>query len=747
MTEKPLLPMNRRRFLKIGIASGAALTLGVYVGVGGEARKSGREVWPARPDAFTPNAWVRVGGDDSVTVRVHHTEMGQGIATALSMIVAEELDADWSRVGAEIAPAEAVYKNPEFGIQMTAGSTSVKTSWEPLREAGAAARHMLVAAAAARWGVTAGECSTQQGEVVHERTGRRIRYGALVEDAAKQPVPERVTLKNREQYRLVGKSIPRLDTPAKAHGRAEFGIDVRLPGLLHATVVHAPAFGACMEKFDAAEALRLPGVRKIAAIPSGVAVVADTFWQAKTAAEALKIQWEPNRKTEMTTSAIRARWETLVRTEGKNLFHQGDVENAFKDAAKTIEAVYEVPFQAHATPEPMNCTAHVQRDRCEVWAPTQNQDGAQEAAAHITGLGYDRVTVHTPFVGGGFGRRTAVDYVAEAVEISKMMKGPVKVIWTREEDMQNGFFRPASCALLKAGLDRQGRPLAWLHRIVGPDQLTYQLPNLVPTMLPYAVPRALRNVAGTLAGTVLPPLMRGKRAVEGAAPLCYDLENVTVEYVHDDPGVPLGFWRSVAFSQNIFFVESFMDEIAAATGRDPLELRLSLSQKNPRFKKVLEVACEKADWKKGPGGNLHQGIAAFDFHGTRIAVVAGIAIDERGRIRVPRVVCAADCGTVIHPRTIREQITSGIVFGLTATLKSRITLTDGKIDQSNFHDFRILRMNEVPDVQVHIVPGDYPPTGIGELAVPAIGPAVANAVFAATGKRIRHIPIFPEDLI
>jgi CO/xanthine dehydrogenase Mo-binding subunit len=742
MTEEPSVGMSRRRFLKIGAFAGAGLTVGIYLGTGGERRKSQTEVWSDHKGHFKPNAWVCIGPDESVTVRVNHTEMGQGITTALAMIVAEELDADWANVRVDIAPAEALYKNPAFNCQMTAASTSVKTSWDPLRRAGAAARQMLMAAAARTWDVPIGECRTERGVVLHEESDRRLRYGELVEAAAKLAEPDQVILKEHGSFRIIGHPIPRLDTLEKVNGSAVFGIDVRVPGMLNATVVHAPVFGARAVAFDATAVGQMPGVHKVFEISSGIAVVADTFWQAKTAAENIRIQWAAEEREGLGSEALRTRWAGLCGTKGKSVFRQGDVEQAFEGAAKTIQAIYELPYQAHATPEPMNCTAHVEKDRCEIWAPTQNQDGAQETAARITGLGYDRIAVHTPFVGGGFGRRVSVDYVAEAVEISKAVRAPVKVTWTREEDMRNGFYRPAVLGLLEAALDADGQPIAWKHRIVGPDHMAHQLPHLIPTSLPYGIPRALRNTAGALASLILPRIVPGKKAVEGAAPLSYALANVAVEYVHDDPGIPLGFWRSVAFSQNVFFVESFMDEIAAAAGRDPLALRLSLLHPAPRLKDVLELAAEKANWGQPPRDNWYRGLAAYDFHGTHLAAVAEISVGQNGRIRVHRVVCAVNCGVVVNPKLVAAQITGGIAFGLTAALKSRITVTKGQVDQGNFDDFPLLRMHEMPEVEVHIVPSADSPTGIGESAVPIIAPAVANAFFAATGRRMRRLPLF-----
>ena len=738
--------IHRRRFLKIGIVGGGLLAMGGYLSLGGEKNKSASQVWPQHLDHFHPNAWLCIDRDGSVTVRVNHSEMGQGITTALAMIVADALDVDWENVRAEIAPAESVYKNPEYHNQMTAGSTSVKTSWEPLQKAGATARQMLITAAANQWKVDSDACSTDKGVVVHAATGSQLRYGQLVDAASRLPVPETVRPKQTQTSPIIGKSLPRLDTIAKVTGQAVYGMDVRLPGLLHATVVHPPAIGTRLIHADSKAAKDYPGVRHVVTIASGIAVLADTFWQAREAAEALTLQWSAPSGETMSSPAISRRWKTLIKQSGKPVFQKGDTQILPDDPDRTIEAVYELPLQAHATPEPMNCTAHVKPDGCQIWAPTQNQDGAQEAAARITGLAYDRITVNTPFMGGGFGRRVSVDYVIEAVELSKAVNAPVKVIWTREEDMQNDHFRPASMALMRATLDGNNRPTAWLHRIVGPDHMTHQLPGLLPTILPYGVPRMVRNLAGSLARTVLPRVVAGKKAIEGAAPLIYGVDDVTVEFVHDDPGIPLGFWRSVAYSQNVFYVESFMDEIAAHCGQDPLDQRLSLLAHDPRLQAVLRRVAEKSKWRHKAADGMYQGLAACNFHGARLAAVAGITIREGGRIRVRRVDCAVDCGRVIHPGIVVDQITGGIVFGLTAALKSRITMTRGRVDQRNFDTFALLRMDETPEINVHLVGSAHPPTGIGEAAVPLAGPALANAVYAATGKRIRHLPIWPENL-
>lgn len=732
--------MNRRRFLKIGVSSGALLTLGAYLGAGGERSGSVRELWRDQPDGLTPNAWVSIGKDDSVTVRIAHSEMGQGVSTALAMLVAEELDADWGGVRVEIAPADAAYKNPAFNCQMTAASTSVKTSWIPLRRAGAAARLMLVAAAAQRWGVPAGECRTENGAVVHDASARRIRYGALVDSAAKLAPPEQVPLKDATRFTLIGRPVRRLDTADKIRGRTVFGIDVRLPGLLHAAVIHPPVLGAQVGGFDAAAVAHMPGVLKVLKMSTGIAVVASTYWQAQTAADALPARWSLEARRAVSSRELHPRWAGLCRGQGAPVYRQGDAAQAIARAPKSISAVYSVPFQAHAAPEPMNCTADVRPDRCDIWVPTQAQDAAREAAARITGLPYDRIGVHTTFVGGGFGRRMTVDYVVEAVEISKAVEAPVKVVWSREEDTRTDVYRPGSHAFLEAAIGPDGLPTAWRHVIVGPDQMAHQLPGMIAGMLPYGVPRAVRNAAAGVARVVLPRVVPGKKACEGAAPLPYDVENVVVEYVHDDPGIPLGFWRSVAFSQNVFFVESFMDEIASATNQDPMALRLALLEHKPRLAQAIRLAGTKAAWGAARPG-LHQGLAAYDFHGTSVAMIAEVPARPDRRIQVHRIVCALDCGTVINPGIVKSQIEGGIAFGLTAALKGEITFTEGRVDQGNFDDFPLLRMDEMPVVEVHLVPSGEPPTGIGESAVPPAAPAVANAVFKATGKRVRDLPL------
>lgn len=745
--EKERVNRGRRRFLKIGGLAGAGLLVGVYFVAGGERRKSATEVWNGKSDFLLPNAWVRIGPDSKVTVRVNHSEMGQGILTALPMMLAEELEVDWSLVRAEIAPAEAVYKNPKFNIQMTAASTSVLTSWDILREAGATAREMLLSAACKSWVVPRAECYAEKGFVYHRPTGRRISYGELVAIAATLPLPENVTFKEANQFKIIGRSIPRLDTLAKIDGSAVFGTDIQVPDQLVATVIHPPVFGSKFKSFDSTQSKAIPGVHQVLPIKTGVAIVGRTFWEVQKGADVLKVVWENNEKDNLNSEAFRRRWENLTREEGKTVFKRGKPEEGFDASVRKLRAFYELPFQAHATPEPMNCTAHVREDRCELWVPTQNQDAAQETAARITGLPFEKVQVHTTFLGGGFGRRIESDYVAEAVEISKKIKAPVKVLWTREEDIQHDFYRPASYHELQAGLDPKGMPIAWTHRIVGPDHMAQRLPSLLRNMLPYWVPRGARNMATSFMEFMAPKVIPGEKACEGAAPLEYGIRNVRVDFVHDDPGVPTGFWRSVAFSSNVFAVESFIDEIAYETKKDPFELRHELLKGVPRLRNVLGLAFEKSRILPEQLHGKSQGLALCDFHGTLLAMVAEVSVSSHGNVKVHRVNCAVDCGTVINPKIVRAQIKSGIVFGLTATLKSSVTIRGGQTEQSNFDDFPLLRFDEMPEINVHIVQSTRPPTGIGETAVPLIAPAVTNGVFAATGKRIRKLPIDPKELM
>jgi isoquinoline 1-oxidoreductase beta subunit len=736
--------LSRRNFLKTTLAAGTGLVVSAQLpgcSTEGQSKNSHRSGHAA---GFFPNAWITVHPDDTVTVMVNHSEMGQGITTALCMIVAEELEADWSKVRFEIAPVADIYKHPTYGIQWTVSSRSVESSWDLLREAAAMARELLIAAAADSWGVTPADCRAVCGRVRHRSGTQSISYGRLVHKAAAMPSPGHVRLKQPHEFSIIGRPVHRLDGEVKINGSAKFGTDIRVKGMLTATVIHPPVFGAGITSDNRREILTLPGVRQVMAIESGLAIVADTFWQAKSAMEKAAVQWESNELDRVDSDKLFERWTELGRQEGKAFYETGDADAIFENAGRILEATYDLPYQAHATPEPMNCTADVREDACDIWAPTQNQKGSQEIAAKITGLACSAITVHTTYLGGGFGRRALVDYVGEAVQLSLKMKTPVKVMWTREEDIRRDFYRPATHNRMQAVVDGKGNPLAWRHRIVGADAFGQCMPRIMTAMMPDAVPRFIKNAADFLAGRVMPGIVSGKKAVLGAGPLPYAIENMRVEFIDDDPGIPTCWWRSVAPSSNCFAVECFIDEIAAASGRDPFDLRCELLAGAPRLLNVVRIVAEKAHWHLKPAGNIHRGMACHNFQNTMVAMVAEVSVLGNGEITVHRVVCAVDCGVAVNPKTIEAQIQSGVVFGLSATLKSAVTVKNGVTQESNFDDFPILRFDEMPLVSTHIVTSTRPPTGIGEVAVPVIAPAVANAVFAATGRPVRKLPIEPQ---
>ena len=705
--------MERRAFLQVGGTIGAGLVVGFRL-----------------PDAhgvlpFAPNAWVKVDADGTVTVTIDKSEMGEGNHTALAMIVAEELDADWSKVKLGPLPANPAGWSRRMS---TGGSTSVRTSYEILRKAGASARAMLIGAAAQTWAVDPATCHTEPGSVTHPESSRRIAYGALADKAATIPVPADPPLKDPKDFRILGTRVHRIDTPSKVNGSAEFGIDVRMPGMLFATIERAPVFGGKVKSLDATAAKAVPGVRHVVELSgtpwtgvngawgvgteSGVAVVADTYWQAVQGRRALRITWDEG--TAATLSDIPGKLAALANQAGVTAKTTGDAAAALAGAVKKIEGVYTVPFLHHATMEPMNCTAYVRAGECEVWAPTQNQTRAQEVAAEAAGIPKEKVRIHTTLLGGGFGRRLESDFVAEAVSISKAINAPVKVIWSREDDTKHGFYRPATYNKLSAGLDAQNRPVAWTHHIVAPPILTKFGP--------------LQNgIDGTL--------------IDGAADVPYAFPNLFVDQLAVDLPIPLGFWRSVGASQNAFVVECFFDEVAAAAGRDPYELRRELLQAKPRHLRVLELAASKAGWGSPLPPGRGRGIAIAEWEPTTCAEVAEVSVGADRTVRVHRVVAAVDCGPVVNPDTIEAQMQGGVVFGLSAALYGEITIDKGRVQQGNFNDYPVLRMPEMPVVEVHIVPSSDPQGGIGEPSVPPTAPAVCNAIFAATGKRIRSLPI------
>jgi len=712
-------PLDRRSFLKTGVAAGAGLVIGFYLPGRREALAASRAGEAAASGMI--NAWVRISPDDRVTVIVSKSEMGQGVATSMPMLLAEELECDWKKVRFEFAPAALVYFDPFFHMQGTGGSTSVRSGWVPLRQAGATAREMLIAAAAQKWSVDASECHAEDGRVVHAGTKRSATYGSLAEAAAKIPPPTNVKLKDASQFKIIGKPAKRLDTVEKTNGKAGFGIDVRRPGMLHAVVARCPVFGGKVKSFDATKAKAVPGVKDVVEISTGVAVIADNTWTALQGRKALDVEWDEGPAADVSTESMFKMFESATQKPGVNARKVGDADTAMSGAAQKIEAVYTAPYEAHATMEPMNCTADVREDSVEVWAPTQFQTPTQANAARIGGVKPEAVTVHTTFLGGGFGRRGWSDFVNEACETSKAMKAPVQVTFTREDDMQHDYYRPASYCKFTAGLDANGKIVAWQNRIACDSISNWFFPGSVKNGM-------------------------DSSSVEGCSDIPYDIPNISVDYNMVSGLIPQGFWRSVGCSQNGFFRESFIDEIAAATKQDAYQFRRALLSKSPRNLGVLDLAAEKGDWGKPLPAGRFRGIAVVEAFNTYVAEVAEISVDK-GDVKVHRVVVAVDLGQVVNPNIIRQQVVGGVVYGLSQALKGQITIDKGRVVQGNFDTFEVLRMNEMPaKVEVYIVPSTADPTGMGEPAVPPIAPAVANAIFAATGKRIRHIPIHSEDL-
>jgi isoquinoline 1-oxidoreductase beta subunit len=710
----PANGLSRRRFLQAGAAAGGGLLLSLSLPfANGEAEA-------ADADGFAPNAFIRIGRDGEIVLTMPYVEMGQGTYTSIPMLIAEELEVDLKQVRLEHAPPnEKLYANPLLGVQATGNSNAVRGAWQPLRQAGATARTMLVSAAAKRWNVDPASCRAEKGEVIHVASSRRLKYGALVADAAKLPLPapEGVTLKRVGDFKLIGTPAKRLDTPAKVNGSAVYGIDVRPPGVKIATLAQSPVFGGRVKSVDDAKAKAVKGVRQIVRLDDAVAVVADHMGAAKKGLAALVIEWDDGPHAKLDTATIVAELEKATLQPGAVAQNLGDVDKAMAGAVTKVEATYQVPFLAHAAMEPMNCTVHVRKDGCEIWVGNQAIARCQAAAAKITGLPLDKVVLHNHLIGGGFGRRLESDGVERAVQIAMQVEGPVKVVWTREEDIQHDMYRPYFFDRMSASLDERGKPVAWNHRFAGSSVIARWLP---------------------------PGFNKGldPDTTEGAIDLVYGIPNLHVEYLRvEPPGVPTAFWRSVGPSHNVFVTESFIDELAAAAKQDPVAYRRALLDKAPRAKAVLELAAEKAGWGKPLPERVGRGVSLQFVFATYLAQVAEVEVSKDGAVRVRRVVCAVDCGTVVNPDTVRAQIQSAIIFGATAALHGEITLKDGRVEQSNFHDYQMLRMNEVPAIEVYIVNSTEPPGGMGEAGTSAITPAVTNAIYAATGTRVRKLPV------
>jgi len=707
------VPFSRRGFLQAGASAGGGLLLSLSLPF------TGRDAAAADAGGFAPNAFIRIEGDGAIVLTMPYVEMGQGTYTAIPMLIAEELEVDLKQVRLEHAPPnEKLYGNPLLGgIQATGNSNAMRAAWQPLRQAGATARAMLVAAAAKRWNADPASCRAQNGEVLHPPTGSRLKYGELAADAARLPVPASVALKEPKDFKLIGTPAKRLDAPAKVNGTAVYGIDVRPAGVKIATLAQSPVFGGRVKSVDDAAAKAVKGVRQIVRLDDAVAVVADHMGAAKKGLAALVIEWDDGPHAKLNMQDIVAELDKATLNPGAVAQNIGDVDHAIASAVTKVEATYQVPFLAHATMEPMNCTVHVRKDSCEIWVGSQALARVQAAAAKTAGLSLDKVVVHNHLLGGGFGRRLEADGVIRAVEVGKQVDGPVKVVWTREEDVQHDMYRPYWFDRLSAGLDQKGMPVAWKHRFAGSSVMARWAPPFFSNGL-------------------------DPDTTEGAIDLVYALPNLHVEYVRvEPPGIPTAFWRSVGPSHNVFVTESFVDELAAAAKQDPVAYRRALLDKSPRAKAVLDLAAEKAGWEQPLPGGSGRGVSLQLAFATYMAQVAEVEVSKDGAVRVRRVVCAVDCGTAVNPDTIRAQIEGGIIFGITAALYGEITVKDGRVEQTNFDTYQMLRMNEAPAIEVHIVQSSEPPGGMGETGTSAIPAAVTNAIFAATGKRLRKLPI------
>ena len=737
----------RRAFLKSATLAGASVLVPFYL----SARARSAQAAGSQNRAFAPNAWLEISADDRVRIWCGKSEMGQGVRTSLPMIVAEELCCDWRSVQVVQADLE-----PKYGDQLTGGSLSVRTSYANLRKAGAAGREMLISAAAAEWGVREAECSAANGEVVHANSQRHARYGSLIARAATLTPPADPPLKSPVEFRFIGHATPRTDAALKVTGQAKFGLDVRVPGMLIASVERCPVFGGTVRSYNADEIKSTPGVRGVVEVKrvhlthqfgeesgpgsrnytrAGVAVLADSTWAAMQARKALKVEWDEGAAAQESSTSLREQFLKLADAPGTVMRNDGDFEKAFASAAKKIEAVYEVPFLAHATMEPMNCTAHVRDGKCEIWAPTQVPGAAADSIARALGIARENIQLHVTFLGGGFGRRLIQDYAVEAALISREVGAPVQVVWSREDDVRHDFYRPASYHVLRAGVDASGQITAWFHRAASP------------------------SIGVFYSGTGISP--QGAAEMNGPDFPAFGVPHLRTEFGLAQSGMPLGYWRSVENSGNQFVISSFFDEAAAAAGRDPVEMlqavlgpprKISLGSDGvidvERRRRVVEVAAEKAGWGKALPKGTGRGIAAHFGYGSCVAQVAEVSCDaSHGSLRVQRVVCAIDCGLAINPSGVQAQMEGAINFGLAAALKSAITVEHGRVQQSNFHDYEVLRMNDAPPViEVHVIPSSEAPGGCGEPGVPPIAPAVANAIFAATGKRIRRLPIRAADL-
>ncbi|RFU49532.1 xanthine dehydrogenase family protein molybdopterin-binding subunit [Paraburkholderia sp. DHOC27] len=726
---------SRRTFLKfsatVSAAAGGGLLLGFSMPVRSQGGEPQEEVHPGKTviggDAsepgpsgvFAPNAFIQIDNTGKVALVIPKVEMGQGVYTSIPMLIAEELEVPLDSVTIDHAPPnEKLFTDPLLGGQLTGGSTSIRYAWDPMRKAGATARVLLINAAAQQWQVDPSTCHAQAGQVIHAESNRTVGYGQLVDAAAKLPAPQNVPLKDPKDFKIIGTSVKRLDSPEKVDGTAVFGLDVRLPGMVYAVIATSPVFGGTLASVDDTNAKKIPGVRQVVKADNAVAVIGDHTWAAKRGLAALDVQWNEGAGAKVSMQQIVDDLSAAAdHGTGAVARKDGDVTKAFSDAKTRVDAVYQQPFLAHATMEPVNCTVHVRPDGCDIWLGTQVPTRIVDTAVAVTGLPADKIVVHNHLLGGGFGRRLEFDMATQALKIGKQVGVPVKVVWTREEDIQHDMYRPYYYDKISAGLDANGKPVAWQHRIVG------------SSILSRFAPPAVKNGVDP-------------DAVEVASDLPYDLPNQLIDYVRQEPhAVPTAFWRGVGPTRSTFVVESFVDELAAQAKVDPVKYRRDLLGKSPRARNVLDTATQAAGWG-GPAMSAGQGRGVSVMHafGSFFSMVVDVTVDQ-GEVSVNRVVCAVDCGMVVNPNTIEAQVQGGIIFGITAALYSEITIKDGRVQQSNFTDYRMLRMDQSPPIDVHIVKSTEAPGGIGEPGTAALAAALTNAIFAATGKRLRQLPV------
>lgn len=720
--------MTRRAFLKGSLAA-TGLSIGLSVTPFGYEILNASE----KKEGFNPNVWFNITPDNKVTITIGNSEMGQGVLTAQSMIIADELEADWKQVKVRQGGARPEYKNPILPAQVTVASASIRGFYEPLRKAGAAGRAMLVKAAAETWKVPENECKAILGTVKHEKTKRSLTYGQLCLKAAQMEVPKDPPLKQESDFRYMGKSMPRVDIPEKVSGKAVFGLDVTMKDLHYAVIARPPAYGAKVLSFDQKAAEQIKGVEKVVQIPQGIAVCSKSIEDALKARDALKVNWDKGVLPEMNNESIEKSMLDDLNKPMASVVKTGDAQKALSEAAKKVEATYFVPFVAHALMEPINCTAYVHDGQCDVWAPTQTQTGALMVASRVSGLPPEKINVYTPFLGCGLGRRARPDFVAEAVAISKASGKPVKLMWTREEDIKYDAFRAAMSHRIEAGLDSQGQLTGWSHKTVAPSILKDINPAAIKDGIDFYCLWGLADAPGST--------MWNNR-------IQYEIPNLNIEFLISNLPIPVSPWRSVQNGPNAFVIECFMDEVAHAAKKDPLEFRLQSLKGNMRARRVLEVVAEKAGWGKPIPKGQGRGIAQHACFGSWVAQVADISVDEKtGKIKVHKVVVAVDCGPVINPDPLIAQMEGGVIIALSTVLKEEVMFANGGVQSANFDDYDILRMSEVPEIEVHIVKSTERIGGIGEVGVPPLAPAVVNAFFNATGVRVRRIPLNPKTVL